>query len=69
MAGEAIECAAELDDDQAFYSMTEKIFALSSITKDLVITAAGELGINTTRFTECLNSGKYTSKVQAQMSE
>jgi hypothetical protein len=69
MAGEALECAAELKNSQTFYDMAAKLFSLPSINKDATIAAAGELGINTTRFTECLDSGKYTSKVQTQMNE
>lgn len=69
MAGEALECAAELEDTEAYYDLTASIFNLWSINKDAVIAEAGKLGINAARFTTCLDSGKYTSKVQAQMNE
>jgi protein-disulfide isomerase len=69
MAWEAMECAAELKDPNAFYDMTAKIFGLTNINKDAVINAAEELGINKTKFSECLNSGKYGAKVDAQMAE
>jgi predicted DsbA family dithiol-disulfide isomerase len=64
-----MECAAELKDPNAFYDMTAKIFGLTNINKDAVINAAEELGINKTKFSECLNSGKYGAKVDAQMAE
>jgi protein-disulfide isomerase len=69
MAGEALECAAELKNTQAYYDLTAGIFNLWSINKDAVIAEAGKLGINAASFTTCLDSGKYTSKVQSQMSE
>jgi len=69
MSSEALECAAEIEDTQAYYDLAGSIFNLASINKDAVIAEAGKLGMNTTKFTECLDSGKYTSKVQAQMNE
>jgi len=69
MAAEALECAVELEDTQAYYDLISGIFSLWSINKDSVIAEAGKLGINIGGFTTCLDSGKYTSKVQAQMNE
>ncbi len=69
MAAEALECAAELEDSEAYYDLMGSIFNLPSISKDAIITEAGNLGINASSFTTCLDSGKYTSKVQAQMNE
>lgn len=69
MAGEALECAAELEGTEAYYDLMGSIFNLPSISKEAIIDEAGKLGINAANFTTCLDSGRYTSKVQAQMNE
>lgn len=69
MSAEALECAAEIEGTEAYYDLVWAIFNLASISKDGIISAATGLWINTSKFTTCLDSGKYTSKVQAQMNE
>ncbi len=69
ISAEALECAAELEGTEGYYDLAWAIFNLASISKDGIISAADSLWINTSKFTTCLDSGKYTSKVQAQMNE
>ena len=62
-AAEASECAAE---QGKFWEFADKVFesgpAVSSLTG-----YAGELGLDTGDFDDCLNSGKYEQKVNDQM--
>lgn len=70
---EASECANELGGNDAFWEFHDAIFerttangtgfALSALTP-----LAEELGLNGKKFQECLDSGKYASHVQADMS-
>lgn len=69
MSAEALECAAEIEGVEAYYDLVWAIFDLTTINKDWIVSAAGNLWINETEFTACLDSGRYTSKVQAQMNE
>lgn len=69
ISAEALECAAEIEGTEAYYDLAWAIFNLSSISKDGIISAASSLWINAGKFTTCLDSGKYTSKVQEQMNE
>lgn len=69
ISSEALECAAEIEGVEAYYDLAGAIFNLASISKDGIISAATSLWIDATEFTACLDSGKYTSKVQAQMNE
>ena len=70
---EASECANELGGNDAFWEFHDAIFerttaggtgfALSALTP-----LAEELGLNGKKFQECLDSGKYASHVQEDMS-
>ncbi len=66
-AAEASECAAE---QGKFWEMHDKIFAANeagtmSVAKWKEI--AKSLGLNTKQFNDCLDSGKYASKITEQM--
>jgi len=64
-AAEAAECAAE---QGKFWEMHDKIFAnQKAITVDNLKSYAGGLGLSSSQFDNCLDSGKYASKVQSQM--
>lgn len=71
---EATECAGELGGSDIFWQYVDAIFerttangtgfALADLPK-----LAQELGLNQSKFEECLNSDKYAAKVQQQLSE
>lgn len=66
-AAEAAECA---DDQGKFWEMHNKLFSnqqaldVASLKK-----YAGELALDQTKFDECLDSGKYESEVQNDLSQ
>lgn len=68
--GEAIECAAELGGNEAFWNYTDKIFALTQSNDGLDLatlpTIAKEVGLNESAFKACLDSGKYEDKIVQQ---
>lgn len=63
-AAEAAECAA---DQNKFWEMHDKMFAnQTALTVDDLKKYATELGLNTTSFSSCVESGKYTDKVKKE---
>jgi protein-disulfide isomerase len=68
-AAEASECAADQD---AFWEYHDKLFESQSgenqgaFTKDNLKRWAGELGLDTRAFDECLDSGKYASLIDQE---
>ena len=68
-AGEASECAADQD---AFWEYYDRLFDSQSgenggaFNKENLKRFAAELGLDTTTFNDCLDSGKYTSIVEAE---
>jgi len=61
-SGEASECAA---DQNKFWEMHDKLFAnQSALDVDSLKGYAKELGLNTSTFDSCLDSGKYEQKVK-----
>lgn len=68
-AAEAAECAGAQD---AFWEMHDKLFAMNeagTMSIDNFKAAAGELGLNQSKFDTCLDSGQYTQYVQDQFAE
>ena len=67
---EATECAAELGGNDGFWAMTDKIFEVTPANNGLDLETlpdlAAEVGLNRDKFKECLDSGKYESKVREQ---
>lgn len=62
-AAEASECASDQDK---FWEYADEVFVnQSGLTESKLSTIAGDIGLNTGQFDECLTSGKYTSKVEA----
>jgi len=60
-AAEASECAAEQDK---FWEYSDELYAnQSSINLPFLKEAAKSVGLNTGKFDECLDSGKFASKV------
>lgn len=70
---EAAECAAELGGNGAYWKYIDRIFALtdSNDSLDLAVLPeiAKELGLDVTTFNTCLSSGKYESKIIADLNE
>lgn len=67
-AAEASECAAE---QGKFWEMYEKIFAdnaAGTMSVDKWKEEAKNLKLNTSKFNDCLDSGKYASKISQQAS-
>lgn len=65
-AAEAVECAGEQQKSK-FWELHDKLFEnQEAITVDDIKGYAKEIGLNTSQFNECLDSGKYTAKVQKQ---
>lgn len=70
---EAAECAGELGGQDAFWKFVDAIYDRTTsngtgFALDKLEPLAKEIGLNQTKFKSCLDSGKYTKKVQDQMS-
>lgn len=65
---EASECAAELGGNDAFWKMHDKIFTETQSNDGLSLARlpamAKEIGLDEAKFKTCLDTGKYTAKVQ-----
>ena len=70
---EGSECAAELGGNDAFWAYTNGIFEqdVQNVATPLSVIpeVAEEVGLDVTAFTQCLDSGKYESKVRAQFDD
>lgn len=64
-AAEASECAAEQDEFWAFHDTTFEQ-QHSTLNQETLVGIAGELGLNTTAFEECLTSGKYSLQISRE---
>jgi protein-disulfide isomerase len=70
---EATECANELGGNDAFWKYTDAIFERSTVggtgfPLENLAPLAKELGLNESKFKDCLDSGKYAKHVQDDMS-
>jgi protein-disulfide isomerase len=65
-AAEASECAAEQGGDDAFWGFTDKVFENENVvlSRDTYIAWAGELGLDQSDFTECIDSGRMADRVE-----
>lgn len=70
---EAVECAGELGGNDAFWKYLNRIFDITPSNNNLDLAllpkVAGEIGLDVARFTQCLESGKYASKIKALFNE
>ena len=70
---EATECAAELGGNDMFWAYTDAIYEATPSNDGLDLAElpkiATKVGLDTAKFTECLNSGKYADKVKASYDE
>lgn len=66
-SAEAAECAG---DQGKFWQMHDKLFDLNlekDFSQDSIKAAAKKLGLNSSKFTKCLEDNKYQDKVKDQM--
>lgn len=69
---EAVECANELGGSDAFWKYLDTVFERTTsngtgFALDKLVPLAKELGLNETKFTSCLDSGKYAGHVKQDM--
>ena len=66
---EAVECANGLGGEDGFWKLTDKIFevtpANNGLNLDDLPKLASQVGLNESRFKNCLDSGKYAAHVEA----
>jgi protein-disulfide isomerase len=71
LQAEATECAWDQGGNDAFWKYTNRIFEVTTsnngLDKSELPQIAEYTGLDVTTFNECLNSGKFTSKVQADI--
>jgi len=65
---EATDCVAELGGNDAFWSYLDKLFERTTsngtgFALDALVPLAKEIGLNETKFKNCLDSGKYAQHV------
>lgn len=66
-AAVAAECAGELGGNDSFWEMTDALFEnQSTLGRATFERLAGEIGLNATQFSSCLDSGRYEAKVAEQ---
>lgn len=67
---QAAECAAELGGNDAFFAYIDKVFGRTpsnnGLDLELLPAIAGEVGLDKTKFTACLQSGKYAEYIKNQ---
>lgn len=70
---EAIECAGELAGNDGFWKYVDRLFEITPGNNQLEVSQLFEIakyvGLNNSEFETCLNSGKYTIKVQDQYNQ
>ncbi len=70
---EATECAFDLAGNTGFWNYVDKIFDVTPANNGLdpaeLPKIAEKIGLDATAFTNCLNSGKYASKVKADFDD
>lgn len=70
---EAAECAGEQGGNDNFWKYIDKVFAVTPSNNGLdpaqLPKIATEIGLDVKKFTECLDSGKYSNKIQASVSD
>ncbi|HBA46105.1 TPA: disulfide bond formation protein DsbA [Candidatus Nomurabacteria bacterium] len=70
---EATECAYDQGGNDAFWSYTDRLFEITPANNGLdaaeLPRIAEYVGLNVASFNECLESGKFTSKVQADVDD
>lgn len=64
---EALECAGELGGNSKFWEYTNRLYEVTPSNNELELTTltkiATEVGLSSTAFNTCLNSGQYAARV------
>ncbi|MEX0651872.1 MAG: thioredoxin domain-containing protein [Candidatus Paceibacterota bacterium] len=70
---EATECAAELGGNQGFWDYADRLFEVTPSNNGLnlnqLATIASDVGLDPVALQSCVDSGRYTEKVQSQFDE
>lgn len=71
---ESSECANELGGNEAFWKYADSVYKNTrsngrGLSMEQLAPIAGEIGLNKTAFQQCLDSGKYAERVQADIRE
>lgn len=71
---EATECAAELGGNTAFWKYLDTVMERTAaggtgFALDQLVPLAKEIGLNEAKFKQCLDSGKYASKISQDLNE
>jgi len=66
---EALECAGELGGNEGFWKYADRLYEITpsndGLDPDKLPEIAQYVGLNKSKFEECLSSGKYAAKVRA----
>ena len=65
---EASECAAEQEQFWAYHDLIfeDQYSSRSPLNEDRLVSLAGETGLDSAAFQECLNSGRYVDRVRQE---
>ncbi|AHB40951.1 Sodium/proton antiporter [candidate division SR1 bacterium RAAC1_SR1_1] len=66
---EAIECAGKVGGSDAFYKYLDKAFLQESFDDNNVLALAKEIGLNSSKFTSCVNNQEFKSKIDGILEE
>jgi protein-disulfide isomerase len=67
-AAEAAECVAEQAGNDGFWQFSDAMFAnQSQLGSAFYSQVAGQIGVNMNQFNDCVSSGKYQAKIQADL--
>src|SRR3989344_6985808 len=73
LEAEATECAWEQGGNEAFWAYVDRLFAITPSNNGLEVAEltriAEYIGLDVASFNTCLNSGKYTARVQADIDD
>jgi len=69
-AAMAAECAKDQDGDDAYYKYHDKLYENNTeLSVDNLKKWAGELGLNTVKFNECLDSDKFAEEIDKDFAD
>lgn len=70
-AANAANCARELGGDDTFFQYHDKLFEgdVASASKDTYIGYANDLGLDSGKFTSCVDGNKYKDEIDADMAD
>lgn len=61
------ECVWEANGWEAFYAFVDKAYSDEALSRDALVSVVNALGYNQAAIEECVNSGKFGSKIQGHM--